>query len=91
LDVRQLTKLIKKYIPDAFEEKKQRDILDIKDINTGLNAENVQFMTTPIEGKCERCGRETWLDHEWIDEDGEVRYICPECAAELKEELKESG
>jgi len=41
---------------------------------------------SPIEGKCERCGRETWLDHEWIDEDGDVRHICPECAAELKDE-----
>ena len=48
--------------------------------------EKVIFMTTPMEGKCERCGRETWLDHEWIDEDGDVRHICPECAAELKDE-----
>jgi len=89
LDVRQLTKLIKKYIPDAFEGKKQSDILDIKDINTGLNAENVQFMTTPEKGICERCGRETWLDHEW-EHDGKKTLICTACAAELEGELQEN-
>ena len=60
------------------------DDQDVRDVQDSHNL-NVTFMKNPVEGVCERCGRETWLDHEWIDEDGEVRYICPECAAELKE------
>lgn len=51
----------KKYIPDSFEEKKKGDILDNMNINTGLNAGNVTFMTAPEEGVCERCVKETWL------------------------------
>ena len=64
----------------------KRQILDIKDINIGLNAKNVTFMTTPVEGVCERCGRKTWLDHVW-EHDGKEILICPACAAELKEKL----
>ncbi|RLG19592.1 hypothetical protein DRN74_06590, partial [Candidatus Micrarchaeota archaeon] len=89
LDAAQLTKLIKKYIPDAFEEKKQEDNKDNKDINTGLNAGNVQFMDNPVKAECERCGKDTWLDHEW-EHDGKKTLICTACAAELKGELQEN-
>jgi len=61
------------------------DDQDVRDVQDSNNL-SLTFMTNPKPGKCELCGKDTWLDHEWIDEDGEVRLICSECAAELKGE-----
>ncbi|HDM76518.1 MAG TPA: hypothetical protein ENG51_08615 [Deltaproteobacteria bacterium] len=87
LEERELRKLIKKYVPASYEGYESYE-------GNGTERQKkarLKFHSPVEEGKCERCGRETWLDHEWIDEDGEVRYICPECAAELKGELKGNG
>jgi len=83
-ELTKLTKLGKKGGIRGIRTKVEDD-QDVRDVQDSHNL-NVTFMKNPVEGVCERCGRETWLDHEWIDEDGEVRYICPECAAELKDD-----
>ena len=85
LEERELQKLIKKYVPASISENYDSYVC-YDSYGTGGHEAKLKFHTPVEEGTCERCGRETWLDHEWIDENGEVRLICPECAAELKED-----
>ncbi|RLC33897.1 hypothetical protein DRH14_04130 [Candidatus Shapirobacteria bacterium] len=42
----------------------------------------IEFHTEVTEGTCERCGKKTWLDHEWLHE-GKKHLICAACAEEI--------
>lgn len=47
---------------------------------------SIKFCSIVRKSKCGRCGKDTWLDHEWIKHEGEKCLICPTCASELKGE-----
>ena len=75
------------------KEKKTRYI-NIKDLDEDGNIktekaknEQLTFHSPVTEGVCERCGKKTWLDHEWVHE-GKISLICSACAKEIADREK---
>jgi len=84
-------------IEEYIEEEKKVKYVNIKDLDEEGNIKGekaggsneqpseedvIEFHTEVTEGTCERCGKKTWLDHEWLHE-GKKHLICAACAEEI--------
>ena len=74
------------------KEKKKTRYVNIKDLDADGNIktekakdEEVKFHSPVTEGVCERCGKKTWLDHEWVHE-SKTSLICSACANEIAQD-----